>query len=73
MSEVIPFPAGRSQPTISGTINYSGQPGPAPGSEAWLCNPCRDDLGEEHDSEFAFYVTRDGVHCWTCHRIQIFD
>lgn len=70
-AEVVPFPsrAAVSHAEINDTEDIYGPP---PHSEAWVCNPCAEDPGVPEEMQNCFYVTRDGVRCWTCHAVQYF-
>jgi hypothetical protein len=46
--------------------------GPPGHIDAWVCLPCDEDPEVNPYGKFCFYVTREGVHCWTCHAVQYF-
>lgn len=43
--------------------------GPPLGIVAWQCLNCED----EDDQGMQFYITPDGIFCWTCRAAQTFD
>ena len=70
-AEVVPF---KLLATVAPPDNDDHEDcyGPPPGAHAWQCNPCGDNPEVDPTGEFCFYVTADGVHCWTCHATQYF-
>lgn len=69
-AEVIPF--SHPQPTPAPATQPDEVPeneGPPVGSQAWVCSPCTERLGQ---TQMAFYCTRADVRCWTCHEVQVF-
>ena len=70
-AEVVPFPnkAAVAQAETNDTDDIYGPPLSV---DAWICLPCDEDPEVNPDGKFCFYVTREGVHCWTCHAVQHF-
>jgi hypothetical protein len=87
-AEVLVFPAKHVGPAAEGDWTPDGnQPtqltahsadtegdlyGPPGHIDAWVCSPCDENPEVNPDGKFCFYVTREGVHCWTCHAVQYF-
>lgn len=69
-AEVVAFPKAAPAPSAENTEDDLY--GPPLSVDAWVCLPCDEDPEVNPDGKFCFYVTREGVHCWTCHAVQYF-